>query len=906
MPCFGCLGISSLPQWWVTGKTSVLFRTLLYLSMFTCSLGEYAALVVAGVFSLRDAVNLVAERSRLMFEKCVYHSTGMLAVGLEPAKLRSILQSSERFNWIISCYNSPRACVISGPIEELATLKETLESTFTCKCTQLDVPFASHSPAMIPILDDLTAIGHRVKARPPSIPVLSTVFGRIVMPEEDAFCTSDYLVKHCACPVRFVDAIESYIASPSLYTAQTTWIEIGPHPSLSPMLKSFPSLSMSNVIVSLHRKHDDWTALSKALASLYLTHSINWRVFFSQIGHAEVLSLPSYPFSLKKYWITYKETATMAGTEFSIIQNRKQQPCPSNMGIAIFESSVSHLTRYMDGHRVGGVPLCPASVFIELVATGTTLALKQLSPDALDSVLEFNNFTFTKPLIIKSSRKDATNVQICVDTMAGVFSVSSRSGSSACHDEIIHAEGRYKLLGKIETLGEFEDLISTIDRMKDILRQRAEIFSASTIYDRFSRVVCYSQEFRTIRTLTLSSDRLEATANVRIDVGFHYETFSVDILLADTLLHVPGFIANLQGGQIYAYICREIGSLIVLPGHIDKTYEYTIYCKVSELPDGMLCDSYAFRNGQSCVLVAVAQGIWFQRVNLASLKLSLKHSAGLHTSDKISTTVVEIVARTCDLDITDVSFEEDFDSSGVGSLIRVDLCHDIVAAFPDMHVHLEDISRCKTIQAIIELISGRSVAITPQTLSTSSNSADIEKNVQRIFAQVLDIDEDSIKEDLDLGSLGLDSLACLEVVHLLATRCGVHLPVSFINSNRTICDVQSYLSSSASFRDDSSTHAVERVTKNLPCVLDLQKPLWCLQKSDSSRTPLVLIHDGSGLIACYRRILDIHRDLYGINNPYVLESSPGWSSIAELAVTYAGYIEKEISGPMLVGGRYQT
>ena len=124
----------------------------------------------------------------------------------------------------------------------------------------------------------------------------------------------------------------------------------------------------------------------------------------------------------------------------------------------------------------------------------------------------------------------------------------------------------------------------------------------------------------------------------------------------------------------------------------------------------MLCESNAFRNGQSCVLVAVAQGIWFQRVKPSQSK---EHSAGLRTSDKISTTAVEIVARTCDLDITDISFEEDFNSSRVGSLICVELCHGIVAAFLDIQLHLEDISRCKTIQAIIELKSSRLVAITP-------------------------------------------------------------------------------------------------------------------------------------------------------------------------------------------------
>ena len=493
----------------------------------------------------------------------------MLAVALEPTKLRSILESLRELNLNISCYNSPQACVVSGPIGELAILKEFLESTFACQCTQLDVPFAYHSPTMAPILGDLTAIGNRVKARSPSIPVLSTVFGRVVMPGDNSFCHSDYFARHCADPVRFVDSIDSYLSCPNLYTVETTWIEIGPHASLLPLLKPFPSLSKSNIVASLHKKHDNWSTLSKALASLYMAHSVNWRVMFSQIGLTAVISLPSYPFSPKEYWISYKEHAATYGTEFSLIQNWRQYPSSSNMGVAIFEASVSHLAPYMDCHRVGDIPLCPASVFIELVAASATLALKHIS---LDSALIFNDFILTKPLTTTSGRKgDTTNVRISVDTLADAFSISSCGSTS--HDEVVHAKGQYTLLGKSEAFSKLKESIPAIDGFVNLpLDDRGhEKFSTRTIYDLlFPRVVNYSQEFHTIQSLTLSSNGLEAIADVRIDVGFQLGTFAVNILLADTLLHVPGFVANLQASQTHAYICSEIGSLTVLPGYIDR------------------------------------------------------------------------------------------------------------------------------------------------------------------------------------------------------------------------------------------------------------------------------------------------------------------------------------------------
>ncbi len=132
-------------------------------------------------------------------------------------------------------------------------LRKFLESVIRCQCTQLEVPFACHSPAMDPILDDLAALGRWVKMRPPSIPVVSMVFGRVVMPGDDSIRNSEYLANHCAYPVRFVDAIESYVSCSNPYAAKTTWIEIGPHAPLLPILKSFPFLSQSNIIASLHK-----------------------------------------------------------------------------------------------------------------------------------------------------------------------------------------------------------------------------------------------------------------------------------------------------------------------------------------------------------------------------------------------------------------------------------------------------------------------------------------------------------------------------------------------------------------------------------------------------------------------------------------------------------------------------
>src|SRR5712672_386620 len=145
------------------------------------SLGEYVAQTVAGVLTLQDALLLVANRARLMVQKCSPNSTGMMAVNLSAVALGGILASSEDFSTVtIACYNSPDDLVVSGPAAGLRALKSYLEGTIRCKSFLLPVGFGLHSNAMRPLQDDLTSLARRVTTSPPIIPILSNVHGKHV------------------------------------------------------------------------------------------------------------------------------------------------------------------------------------------------------------------------------------------------------------------------------------------------------------------------------------------------------------------------------------------------------------------------------------------------------------------------------------------------------------------------------------------------------------------------------------------------------------------------------------------------------------------------------------------------------------------------------------------------------
>ena len=160
------------------------------------SIGEYAALVFANVLNLKGALLIVASRVRFMVRKCVMESTGMIAVNLESAAVKAALGMSKDFSELsISCYNSAIDCAASGPLWQLRAFKDYLDAEVHCKNVLLTVPFGYHSPAMTPLLDDLTLVAKQVTLRAPTIPVISNVLGEVVLPGDDSVFIPEYFAR---------------------------------------------------------------------------------------------------------------------------------------------------------------------------------------------------------------------------------------------------------------------------------------------------------------------------------------------------------------------------------------------------------------------------------------------------------------------------------------------------------------------------------------------------------------------------------------------------------------------------------------------------------------------------------------------------------------------------------------
>ena len=195
------------------------------------SMGQYSALVAAGVISLDDGVRLVRERGRRMQASGAGRDGAMAAIiGLDDAALPTLVErASAHGTFGVANRNAPGQVVVSGErsaIEAAATIAKELGAR---KAIVLPVSVAAHSPLMAEAADGMRRVLAGVEFHDPEIPLLANVDAR---PITTAAAARDELVDHLTAGVDWVAAVERMTASDV-----TTFIEVGPGRVLSGLIK---------------------------------------------------------------------------------------------------------------------------------------------------------------------------------------------------------------------------------------------------------------------------------------------------------------------------------------------------------------------------------------------------------------------------------------------------------------------------------------------------------------------------------------------------------------------------------------------------------------------------------------------------------------------------------------------
>lgn len=199
------------------------------------SLGEYSALVSAGVLSFGDAIQLVHQRGRLM-QSAVSAGSGKMAaiIGLDDSKIAGLCEQAAEGQIVAPAnFNSPGQTVIAGEADAVERAMVLCKDAGAKRALPLNVSVPSHCELMRPAAEKLESEFARVQFNAPAIPVVQNVNGQ---PSSDPDLMKDNLIKQLYAPVLWVDSVKC------MHGAGTqNLVECGPGKVLSGLIKRIES-----------------------------------------------------------------------------------------------------------------------------------------------------------------------------------------------------------------------------------------------------------------------------------------------------------------------------------------------------------------------------------------------------------------------------------------------------------------------------------------------------------------------------------------------------------------------------------------------------------------------------------------------------------------------------------------
>jgi [acyl-carrier-protein] S-malonyltransferase len=196
------------------------------------SLGEYTALVFAGVMDFETGLRVVQERGRAMQDAADAVQSGMVSVlGLEREKVEMLCNEARQGDTLqVANLLCPGNIVVSGHIQACKRVTDLAPAAGAMKVIALPVAGAFHTPLMQPAVERLRDVLNDVPLQRPRIPVVSNVDAR---PHDDPDEIRELLVQQVCSQVRWEDSMRYLLDDQGI----GSFYEIGPGRVLSGLLK---------------------------------------------------------------------------------------------------------------------------------------------------------------------------------------------------------------------------------------------------------------------------------------------------------------------------------------------------------------------------------------------------------------------------------------------------------------------------------------------------------------------------------------------------------------------------------------------------------------------------------------------------------------------------------------------
>ena len=566
------------------------------------SLGEYAALHVAGVLSATDAVFLVGQRALMLERECQAGSHKMLAVR---ASIDEIKAAAGTLAFEVACLNGPQDTALSGTCEEIAAVRGKLQAA-GFKCVDLDVAFAFHSAQTDPVLDELEETARTgVLFQPPQLPIISPLLGRVVFDEKTI--NANYIRRATREPVDFLAAVETAHRM-AIVDGTSVWIEMGPHPVCMGFARSIGPTNLA--VPSLRRGEDNWTTMAQSLAAIHTAGlGVGWNEFHRPFESGlRLLDLPTYAWNDKTHWIMYNgDWALTKGNTFydeekkaavaaisnplalpratlrtSLVHRVVEETFNGAAGRVVVQSDMmeSDFLAAAWGHKMNGAgvvtsvstavyptiihiettqligPTNLQSIHADIAWTLASHLFDNLRPDSKRTAadIDLRDVVVRQGLVAQKNTAVPQLIQVSISTSDIDTGVAQLAWHNVTNDgaalvdkepvvtcQVVYGDSAEWLASWTPMLHLVQGRIESLTRMAD--EGVASRLSHGMAYLLFAaNLVDYADKYRGMQSVVLHG--LEAYADVTLKSGDTSGSWTVPPFFLDSVFHLGGFVLN--------------------------------------------------------------------------------------------------------------------------------------------------------------------------------------------------------------------------------------------------------------------------------------------------------------------------------------------------------------------------
>jgi iterative type I PKS product template protein len=814
----------------------------------------------------------------------------------------------------------------------------------------LSVPFAFHSFQMDPILQEYKDLASGVAYLPPKIPVASTLLASIV--DRPGVFSEDYLAMQTRQAVDFcggLNAIKSVLKNPD-------WLEIGPGPVCTSFVRASlnpPSIKINH---SIDAKASNWASISKTLANAYASGvNVDWHGLHAPYeNNLRLLSLPTYAWDVKDYWITHTEErhdgtlalAHAAAPSEPFLTSSAQYLVEKTLSPKVqvtFRAGISDhgFTGVIDGHKMQQIGLASGSVFSDAAATVAKYALEYSGRKNVTTA----NLTFHDPeLLVPLTRGlvgvDGTLFSTAIMESGSADNVMITFKASSARGDVSHDLGSMRIHYRSDPDQTRLDLDRVSYFIRSKMEERIRLSKEGTghriqpdvFYALFANAVEFSPDFRGVQEAYVSSDFEEAAAAILLPPDPVGTRFTSSPYWAEALLHLAGFMVNGNPSKPpqSTFVVMGYESVKQLAA-VEPGKQYQTYTRITRWEKGSAyCAAYVF-DTETSKIVMQAVDLRYQEFKTATWRhiLDGPQGAGTHR-----------------------------------------------ATSPGAGVHKSAPVPAKGGDTVQEPSAPVAVAQSNPSPESNGQVSNSTGSDEREFTIIIDClaaatgsDRSEFTDDTTVGDIGVDSIMAIEVVAAVKEK-DVDLPAGFIFEYPTIGDLRrayggqegaelgddddaslatpsshdnvslspspewdfALISTPAAVSESSSSLVnveaelaapeaeakpvdkslaadpkpivVEEDTSPLPSVR-----ITLLQgRPKSSKTPIYMIADGTGTVASFIHFQPFKskQTVYGVDSPYfrcpsrMTSEKVGIEGVAKLIVE--ALVKARPTGPLQIGG----